>query len=712
MNFKSPQFWLAVIATSVVIGYAGATLTRSSPGSVSASHAALDSLTGPLSCGSCHGGWFGDMTSACSSCHDEIAEQLESKQGLHGVQHPELAARCQTCHSEHHGAAFPIVNAQSFAMAGVPDVEAFDHGLVGYEMSGRHLELGCAECHQNADAPSLAEDEHRYLGLSKDCSSCHDDAHDGKMQVGCAQCHTQTDWNQLHAPSHDRVLPLEGGHGALDCSECHKEDSDLDLDVIGGRFRRAYKQNCLQCHHSPHKEEVIAAVGAAEKRSPESSCELCHEADHESFDDERLTRTVTSARHAHTGFRLDEPHADQSCDACHGNAQHGDVRFSADTSFAERHPGRSPTDCNACHDDVHNGEFDDSPLAPEGCTDCHATTHFAPHAFTVAMHEETSFALTHSHRETDCHACHEAVGDNTIPIFSQAPARCDGCHSDAHDGYFAPFTEELENATQTGSCSHCHEPTSFDDVPQERFDHGHFTGLAVEGAHLQAGCESCHPRSELEDRHGREFGRVSDHINGSYAGCVSCHTDPHGGAFDHPNHPPKVDGRAGCARCHQAVSFRALVDEFDHHAWTDFELRGGHRAIDCTSCHQPLVTADPHSGRTTAPAAGRKCIDCHTDPHGGQFLKRRRGESAATNDCSRCHRDGESFDDLLFNHNVHARFRLGAQHADVECDRCHGTFEHEGQQLVRYRPIPRRCSDCHGSARSPFRRRRSSSSGR
>ena len=40
-----------------------------------------------------------------------------------------------------------LANRQAFALAGVPDPARFDHQLVGFDMQGRHLELGCVECH-------------------------------------------------------------------------------------------------------------------------------------------------------------------------------------------------------------------------------------------------------------------------------------------------------------------------------------------------------------------------------------------------------------------------------------------------------------------------------------------------------------------------------------------------------------------------------------
>ena len=106
----------------------------------------------------------------------------------------------------------------------------------------------------------------------------------------------------------------------------------------------------------------------------------------------------------------------------------------------------------------------------------------------------------------------------------------------------------------------------------------------------QAECEACHPRSAEPDALGRRFGRVADHF-GAYTGCVTCHADPHGGRFDAPDLPASVDGRAGCARCHDAASFRSRGAGFDHGRWTRFPLDGKHATVDCASCHEPLGAA-------------------------------------------------------------------------------------------------------------------------
>ena len=79
----------------------------------------------------------------------------------------------------------------------------------------------------------------------------------------------------------------------------------------------------------------------------------------------------------------------------------------------------------------------------------------------------------------------------------------------------------------------------------------------------------------------------------------------------------------------------------------------------------------------------------HADPHAGQF------EVEGETDCARCHTDAlASF--LAFDHDRDARFALGEAHAGVECSACHPAREQGGKLVVRYRPVPSECFDCHG----------------
>lgn len=661
-------------------------LERTSPGPLSAAHARDERLEGGAACKACHGGWFSGMSESCLACHEAIERQLEAERGLHGTLAPELGSRCALCHSDHHGSSFALVNRRSFALAGVPDPTRFDHALVGFAMEGRHLELGCVDCHAQAEALLLPIGAQRFLGLAQDCASCHDDPHQGRMGRACADCHAQQDFARVAFREHDAELPLAGAHERVDCRSCHAQAGPHALEHDGGpRAERPAPRQCLDCHPSPHAEGFVRGAASTARLDFGASCVECHLLEHESFRDERLALDPT--RHAASGFRLDPPHDRARCADCHDPSLE---------SHALRHPGRGPDDCQSCHDDPHGAQFAPAAGAATDCTACHARTHFEPHLFGPREHERAGFALEHGHAALDCRACHADPHPGAPRLFRGTPARCESCHADAHEGAFERFAEELA-AEPAGSCSACHLPTRFADVPEQRFDHGRWTGFPIAGAHAQAECALCHPPSAERDATGRSFGRVHPRYDAQRS-CAACHLDPHRGAFDGPELPRESEGRASCARCHGEVSFRSLEGAFDHGLWTGFALEHRHAAIGCADCHPPgRAPSGEHLAR--GPAAGRACAECHADPHVGQF------QSAGSTDCARCHQSAASFAELAFDHGRDSRFALDQAHARLACNACHTSFLHEGTLRARYKPLGTECADCHGSQRQPLRKR-------
>ena len=651
MRLRNPRVWIALASAGLVLTLAIAELGRASPGPLAAVHQRDSRLTGFGSCSQCHGGWFGSMAESCLECHNIIGDQIDAGAGLHGALDKRKAAQCALCHSDHHGADFAIVNRQSFAQAGVAKPEEFDHGFVGFEMGGKHLELACAECHKNAQAGVLGEGETRYIGLTKACASCHEDPHEGRMVVSCAQCHGQESFDVLYSLGHEKHLPLTGGHAGVSCRTCHAQGEQHSLEALGHGVANAAR-TCVSCHENAHRTPFADA------------CAACHVAEHENFD----AATVTPGQHAESGFLLDRPHDEVSCDRCHADAGY---------------PGRKQDDCQSCHTDPHAGQFEQT------CIECHDRHRFAPHAFTTKKHAVTSFALTGRHLEADCYGCHKEPETHKPRVFAGTAGDCASCHKDAHSGFFdkrAALLADDKNKRRVpqDTCAQCHVTTEFRQA--QEFDHRLWTGFAVEGAHSQAECESCHVRRKKPDESGRTFGRIEN-----YTGCVSCHKDPHRGGFDRPHHPVKVKGRADCARCHVQTSFRALRNDFDHGVWTGFKLDGAHDEAKCSACHTPLRRPDK-LGRTWKKAKSSRCADCHDSPHGNQFL---------TTSCESCHQTAKSFSTLDFNHNKDARFPLDKMHAAVDCASCHKPF----RGIVRYRPLGRRCIDCHKAQRDPLRRR-------
>jgi hypothetical protein len=286
------------------------------------------------------------------------------------------------------------------------------------------------------------------------------------------------------------------------------------------------------------------------------------------------------------------------------------------------------------------------------CRDCHTTVDWAETRFDHFA--RTGFALAGGHSGLMCESCH--MGNK---FEQQLAAECIGCHreDDAHAGI---------NGT---ACADCHSATTWPDV---KFDHARDAEFALNGAHADLECMSCHvepvavsrPATECvgchveDDPHERQLGEDCgschaeltwtdevrfDHdltrfpLLGRHAEiiCEDCHATP---AF-HDAEEQCIECHAeddvhaarlgsDCALCHTPIDWGLW--RFDHDAQTDFALDGAHDGLDCHACHREPV-------RAAAISLSMTCISCHRsdDVHRGQF----------GDDCAECHTT-ESFDAL------------------------------------------------------------------
>ncbi|MCP3917667.1 MAG: hypothetical protein GY711_19140 [bacterium] len=641
MKLRSPGIWLSALSLLLIVAVAANDLERTSPGPLSATHAQVAELDGGRRCDACHGGWLRSMNSSCNACHEEIEEQVAAARGLHGVTLEVDPAACEECHSEHRGAEFRLVSPASFTLAGL-EREAFDHGHVDFDLGGRHAELTCAECHPRADDHPLAPGTQRFLGLDQDCESCHDDPHEGGFARTCDSCHGQEHaFEEIANFVHVESFPLDGSHARPVCAECHVEDSGYEIEDLAGFEPRPPDRTCEDCHDdSPHRDTFVDGVAALTLAERGDTCGLCHQAAQESFAGDS---TFDVELHAASGFALDEPHVDLGCVECH----------SEDGEFAERHPGRERDDCAACHEDPHAGQFADA-----GCIECHRETHFFPSLFDLDAHAETAFPLEAGHTAVSCGACHLGDVAEGTQLFTETSTTCATCHEEAHQPAF----------DDSSGCAECHGTTTFDDVDGETFDHGSWTPFALDGAHLEARCEACHPRAARADALGRRFGRVAAVFGEPTTSCATCHADPHDEAF----------AGESCDACHSTAHFTELVVPFDHGAKTGFALTGAHLEAECAECHgtypEPAV-AGRTLGRVSQVFSGstERCETCHADIHEGAFdgpdrpalVEQREG-------CERCHTP-TAFDDILgsFDHGLWAGYALEGAHAELDCAACH-----------------------------------------
>lgn len=677
-----PQVLLALVGLGTVLWLTLRAAEQTSPGELSAVHAALPELRGSDGCAGCHGEQAGarGLDTACLTCHTAIETQINSASGLHGKLGADQA--CGSCHSEHRGRDWALVQDATFVRLGWEAMAAFDHDGLDYALHGAHEHAECQDCHPNALDRVLAAGQPRFLGLSQDCTSCHEDAHDGAMSSACALCHGQEHpWDTAPEFQHTEDFPLDGAHAQVRCEECHAPGSPSSVQAAlenpGGSVR-----DCVACHDSAH-EPAFAGTSSAD-------CLACHTTENHGF--QQFARELVREQHAGLGFALVDRHGEADCQSCHGPS--GD--------FRSRY--RLDQQCASCHDDPHGDAFAGGTLAAavqgrDGCVRCHAQD---SKAWTPAPHFDhamaTGIALEGAHALLDCRACHSE--GTTARLGPVEPAGrgmdCARCHSDPHDGQFAadrsPLAALGPPGRATTDCASCHNVASFTEV--EAFDHSR-TGMELTGAHQRIDCRDCHlhPR-EVAAR----LGRATPPKHVGPATCETCHADPHGARFDAVGLPSQLEGRSGCERCHSTHSFREVPSErFDHGLWTRFALEGAHRQVRCTACHGATADGDlrVNAFAQRGTAGGWTCGECHASPHGKTFVTQKELCNAAGQvRCDLCHVAASFRAVAKFDHGT-TGFALEGQHAAAQCTACHRATQAQPETRRLPSALGANCSDCH-----------------
>jgi hypothetical protein len=370
-----------------------------------------------------------------------------------------------------------------------------------------------------------------------------------------------------------------------------------------------------------------------------------------------------------------------SCTSCH--------------ALGER--GISAAKCLGCHEPravrIAAGKGLHGRMEQANCGDCHAEHYgreFRIVRFDTAGfdHADTGYSLVSAHAAAACRSCHRPsfVADPVVLRF-KAPAgatgrtylgldpRCEGCHEadDPHGGQFAD-----------PDCSTCHDEARW--ARAARFDHAK-TDFPLTGLHRGVACVSCHPsRTAIPGPGTLRYSGIA------FAGCASCHRDPHAGRMG-----------TACAGCHGTDGWSKLTGgtfaTAVEHSRTGFDLEGAHAAAPCSSCHERGATASRtvrlrfasgSAGRRFPVPAHDSCADCHLDAHAGG-LPMRGGASP----CTDCHTSA-AWAPSTFAPGRHApetRFALTGAHVAVACSGCHVT-DPVGLRLD-FRHERTDCAGCH-----------------
>jgi hypothetical protein len=622
--------WFALLAAMPV-------RAQVSPGPLSRAHRAI---SGTTQCTACHQLGVRKAELKCFDCHAAIAQRIQQGRGLHARVVPRGSGTqsCAGCHSEHNGTDFNLIHWN-------PSQAGFDHRETGYPLEGKHAGLDCRKCHAPEKIPPAerkligdAALPRTFLGLSRECLTCHEDAHRGELDRDCQQCHGFNGWKPATGFNHAQTrYPLTGAHAEVACRKCHTAAGERMV-----HFRVAAFDRCSACHTDPHKAAFAAP------------CHSCHNTS-------QWKAGIAAIRfdHRRTDFPLQGKHAEVGCVACHRSAD-----FSRELAHAN---------CWDCHrPDPHGGQF--VARADGGkCDACHGVEGFKPARFGLLEHAKTAYPLEGKHSTVSCAKCHPPAGKATR--YKVSFARCLDCHQDAHERQFAEAP--LDNRCEQCHTVHRFKPSTFTLARHQQ------SRFALTGAHAAVVCGECHRPAQTS----RPGAAAPYHF--ADLSCETCHSDPHRGQFRERMAQQTNGAFSGCETCHTTRQWKD-VSRFDH-ARTGFVLTGAHRAVACRDCHVP-PNFETTLRNVVFRSAPKKCEECHRDVHGEQFA-----DASRQTECAGCHATAR-WKPSLFDHDKRTAFPLEGGHSGVRCTGCHNQVrEVAGRKVLFYKPTPKQCAACHGA---------------
>ncbi|PJA28505.1 MAG: cytochrome C [candidate division Zixibacteria bacterium CG_4_9_14_3_um_filter_46_8] len=282
-------------------------------------------------------------------------------------------------------------------------------------------------------------------------------------------------------------------------------------------------------------------------------------------------------------------------------------------------------------------------------------------------HSTTGFKLEGKHTKLDCRKCHlpdyiaekskmAAEGIILGQTYLGMSRECRGCHADEHRGQL------------NFNCAGCHTEEQWRPAP--KFNHSG-SAFVLNGRHSAVECEKCHLL--IEDNRSENDKDYRKYTGIAHKECLDCHKDVHADKFGQ-----------NCEKCHSPVGWKTIIQGGFDHSLTLYLLQGRHAIVKCEKCHG--------SGYAKKKPKFAKCIDCHTDYHGGQFVKRQMGGN-----CDECHTvNGFSPSTYTLQSHQECDYPLTGSHRAVACNSCHIKSETEKElPTTRIRFESRRCLSCH-----------------
>lgn len=511
---------------SIILLY-GNLFAQISPGDLTKAHANLEGLS---NCTNCHVLGQQVYNSKCLNCHTEIDRLIKQNRGYHASSDVK-GKDCWSCHSEHHGRNFRIINFNT---------DSFNHNKTGFELTGFHLKLECSGCHTNKFIKNsdIAKKTNTFLGLERDCIACHKDVHRGTLNNSCTNCHSTEKFKPASAFNHDRTaFKLTGAHKITECIKCHPIEERKEEKFQ--KFKGIAFGSCSSCHKDTH----LGKFGI--------NCSGCHNTN--SF--KQISQSAFD--HNKTNFPLIGKHNSVSCNDCHKGKITDKIEHQR---------------CNNCHVDYHKGQF------VSDCSVCHNENGFLPSTYTIDRHNQSHFKLTGGHLAAPCVSCHLKEGEWQ---FKKIGVECIDCHKNVHG-------QEIKmRFIVNNNCSECHTTENWNTIS---FEHDR-TDFKLLGKHSSVSCRSCHYK---EFNGSKEFRFASlgnncevchqdihygQFVQNEVSGCERCHSfnDWSPVKFDHNRARFSLEGahaKLQCSQCHKQVSENGKV-------YTRYKLEN----FKCSDCH-------------------------------------------------------------------------------------------------------------------------------
>ncbi|MBK7633866.1 MAG: hypothetical protein IPJ13_05895 [Saprospiraceae bacterium] len=432
-------------------------------------------------CAVCHNGNYTNTPNTCVACH--TTDYNTTTNPNHRT--AKLSTDCATCHTQN-----------------VWSPSTFNHSTF-YPLTGAHATItnNCIQCHANgyvntpntcngchqSDFNASLNPNHKTLGISSDCASCHS---------------TAPGWSPASFPAHNQFYTIAGAHTKIanDCAACHNgnytntpntcvacHNTDYNITTNPNHRTAKLSTDCATCHTqnvwSPstfNHNNFYPLLGAHAKIA--NNCVSCHNGNY--------TNTPNTCAACHTAdynsttiLTIKTAQFSTDCATCHTQNVWSPSTFNHNNFYpllgahakianncVSCHNGNytnTPNTCAGCHTADYNSTTNPNHKTAQFSTDC-ATCHTQNVWSPSTFNHNNFYPLLGAHAKiaNDCAACHNGNYTNT-------PNTCAGCHTADYNSTTNPNHKTAKLSTD---CATCHTQNVWS---PSTFNHSTFYPLTV-----------------------------------------------------------------------------------------------------------------------------------------------------------------------------------------------------------------------------------------